>query len=406
MKYSKDLFRYTLLILTLTLPFNRAATNLFIFILAIVWISEGGFLSKVKLLSTKPLIIYFIVFYLLYGLGMLYTENLPTGLGNLEKKYYLLALPLIIGTSLSYDKKIRNEVLLFFVLTCWIATFLCLGNAFYQFVFNNNITFFFHEDLSSVINFHPPYFAMYLSLAIFICLWYLKMEWNNLSFVQRSGITALIIYFIFFVLLLSARTSTLFLVLFFIGGSFYFMIKKRVMLQGLIVIILFLLILIITIGQSAYLTDRIIRPLKSDISAIDGGRETGLSIRLVKWKCSIEGIKESPFFGTGTGDAVDYLVVCYEKLNFWGMYPQYRFNSHNQYLETGLTLGVMGFSLLLICIIIPARAAWKRSDYLFLLFTLLFSFCSLTESLLERQWGIVFFTFFISIFYFADNPEK
>ncbi|MBK7649496.1 MAG: O-antigen ligase family protein [Flammeovirgaceae bacterium] len=149
----------------------------------------------------------------------------------------------------------------------------------------------------------------------------------------------------------------------------------------------------VTITQSNYLNDRIATLFTSDISAIDGGKETGLSIRIVKWKCSLVGIMEAPFFGTGTGDAVDYLVSCYEKENFWGQYPQYRFNSHNQYLETTLTLGITGLISLMGCLVLPFRLAIKRRDYQLLSCIALFSFCCLTESLLERQWGIVFLTF-------------
>ena len=161
----------------------------------------------------------------------------------------------------------------------------------------------------------------------------------------------------------------------------------------------------VMIMRSEYLYERFIRPTLADSSVISGGGETGLSIRLVKWKCSLEGIMEYPLLGVGTGDAEDYLVKCYEQKNFWGMYQQYRFNSHNQYLETGLTLGLIGFALLLCTILFPFSIALKQKDNLLMTFLFLFSFCCLTESVLERQWGIVFYTLFASLLSFSSKAS-
>jgi len=358
-------------------------------------------LLKAKLFAQRPLIFVFMAFYLLFVAGILYTSNVEYGKFNLEKKLSLLALPLFLGTSISLSGKIMENTLKLFVLSCLAACLICLGNGLFRYFFNGDRSFLFHEKLSSPVNFHPPYFGMYLSFSVLVI--FERVRKNHSNRLRFSLLMMLAFFFFCFIILLSARTSLVFLFIAFLAAGIFYFYKKNKLTVWLTSVFAATVITILLISQSNYLKERFVKPLTSDISVTEGGGETGLSIRLVKWKCSWEGIKEDFIFGTGTGDAEDYLVKCYEKKNFWGMYPQYRYNSHNQYLETALTLGLPGFILLLACMFIPACSAFRKKQYLFLSFLALFAFCSLTESLMERQQGIVFFTFFISLFAFSEK---
>lgn len=402
-EYVRKFFEFSLFLVVATMPFHLLANSVAIILLSFAWLLEGNFSLKIKLIMQRPLIVIFFIFFLLFLLGMLHTSNIEFGIFNLQKKISLFVFPLIIGTSISFNEKIKETALFVFVVSCFAASLLCCVNGLFYFISFKDSLYLLHEKLSSVINFHPPYFAMYLSFSIFIIFECIRRDKFILNHIQKKILVVIAFFFFCFIILLSARTALVFLFLIFMTREMYFLYKKRKLMIGIIGLLSMLGVTIFLISQSAYLKDRFVKPLSSDISAIDGGKETGLSIRLVKWKCSMEGIAENPLVGTGTGDAVDYLVKCYEKKKFWGMYPQYRFNSHNQYLETTLTLGVPGLICFLLCIMVPFLSAWRKSKYLLLSFITLFCFCSLTESLLERQQGIVFFTFFISLFSFCKE---
>ncbi len=394
------LFRFSLIAVAVTLPLNIYANSIAIILLAFSWILEGNFSAKLNIIAHRPLIILFLLFYSLFVIGMLYTENTSVGKFNMEKKMSLLVFPLMLGTSQFLNGNVRRTVLKFFVASCFIASLICLGNGFYQYFFYEDSSYFFYMNLTSILDSHAIYFAMYLCFSIFILLYFLRSDFLMLSRYQKIFLLLIILYFFCFIILLSARMVLVFLFLSLAIGGTYFSYKKRKMMTWLVVLMLISVASVFIAGKSVFLRERITKLFETDFSVIDGGKENGLTIRLVKWKCSWEGIKENPLLGTGTGDAQNYLNKCYERKNFWGQYPAYHFNSHNQYLETMLAIGLLGLVLLLACMTIPFVAAIRKKQILFITFLLLFSFNSLTESLLERQQGIVFFTFFISLFFF------
>lgn len=395
------LFRFSLIAVAATLPLSIYANSIAIILLTFSWILEGNIFAKLRDITHRPLIIFFLFFYALFILGMLYTENIPVGKFNLEKKISLFVLPLILGTSQFFNESIKQTVLKFFVASCFIASLICLGNGFYKYFFYQDSSYFFYMNLTSILDSHAIYFSMYVCFSIFILLSFLKNNFLVLKRHQKFFLFLIIFYFFCFIILLSARMVLVFLFFSLAIGGTYFSYKKRGLIAWFIILTLSSTAVVVIANRSVFLRERVTKLFESDFSASpDKGNANGLTIRLVKWQCSFEGIKDHLLLGTGTGDSQDYLNKCYERKNFWGQYPAYHFNSHNQYLETALTLGLAGLTFLLSCMIMPLVFAIRKKQILFISFLLLFAFNSLTESLLERQQGIVFFTFFISLFSF------
>jgi len=86
--------------------------------------------------------------------------------------------------------------------------------------------------------------------------------------------------------------------------------------------------------------------------------------------------------------------------NFYANYSKetagLEYDPHNQYLQTWLELGLAGLFALLLCIFAPLFRPNVEQSYV--AFILIFSLMCLTESIGERQKGIVFFTLFQSLF--------
>ena len=85
---------------------------------------------------------------------------------------------------------------------------------------------------------------------------------------------------------------------------------------------------------------------------------------------------------------------------------EFKFNAHNQYMQTMLGHGIPGLFCLLAIILLQLFEAFKRSDLLYLSFVLLFSMAGLTESMLNRNKGIMFFLVFSFVFYNSEMTSK
>ena len=85
----------------------------------------------------------------------------------------------------------------------------------------------------------------------------------------------------------------------------------------------------------------------------------------------------------------------YKEKNLWFTYD-HKLNAHNQFIQTFISIGVLGFLTLLASIIIPMIYAIKRNNMIYVFFLLLFFINILVESMLENQAGVVFYAFFSS----------
>jgi len=80
---------------------------------------------------------------------------------------------------------------------------------------------------------------------------------------------------------------------------------------------------------------------------------------------------------------------------------QHRLDAHNQYLQTYISLGLVGFIPLALMLILPAVSAFRREDYIYFFFLFLFSLNILVESMFENQAGVVFYAFFNSLLFWS-----
>lgn len=120
------------------------------------------------------------------------------------------------------------------------------------------------------------------------------------------------------------------------------------------------------------------------------------NVRLLVWSASIDIIKKEPFTGVGTGDVKNSLRIRnIESGNHHLAEKEY--NSHNQFLNTGVALGIPGLIILIVIIVLCLKYMNRNLKPVWIYNLILFSiiFFMFTESALERQAGIVFFTFLI-----------
>jgi O-antigen ligase len=132
----------------------------------------------------------------------------------------------------------------------------------------------------------------------------------------------------------------------------------------------------------------------------------GTAFRVYQFRIFIELIKENNAFFTGFGLNASYPKIK-EKATQYNLYmgvindsdSGYQTkNFHNQYVQNFAELGVFGFVLLLILLVVNIKNAIKSKDFVHFAFAFLMISLFLTESFLWRQRGVVFFTIMYCLF--------
>jgi hypothetical protein len=86
--------------------------------------------------------------------------------------------------------------------------------------------------------------------------------------------------------------------------------------------------------------------------------------------------------------------ILIQQINKYRYFAKKKYNFHNQYLQTFATVGFFGLIILIYLLSHLVVISIIKQDYIVLAFLFLIVMSFFTESMLERQAGVVFFTFF------------
>ncbi len=390
--------------IAVTLPFSMRVNSAFIILLLINWFSYHKL--SYRTISFQVLL----PFFLMHLVGVLYSTNQGQAFFELEKKISFLIFPLVLSGSPPLRQEQVKKVLLAFVIACALAAIISLANAIYLFFATGQTEHFFYHPLTKLIDMHAIYMAMYCCFSIFILLRYYGHHLYSKRIVLIAPLAAVLSFLICFVLLLSARTVIVgFLLILLVGMGIYGFSQQQLLRS--------FLLSVLTVFISLALALLLPNNLERFKEAINYGNEYsiekqygGRSTRELIWRNSVALIKENPLAGVGTGDAQDELQRVYREdtdKNAPLLYrPEITYNAHSQYLQTFIELGIAGIGLWLFCLALPAYKALQNRNFLLLAFVALFAFSCLTESMLSLNKGIVFFSFFLSLFAAANGSER
>jgi O-antigen ligase len=84
---------------------------------------------------------------------------------------------------------------------------------------------------------------------------------------------------------------------------------------------------------------------------------------------------------------------------------EHQLNAHNEYYQVFISLGIIGFILLLVTLYFPFIFAFRTGNTIYLLFLLIVVLNFLTESMFETQAGVMFYAFFNSLLCFSKNNK-
>lgn len=403
---------YIVLFLALgfAIPFkNRMATWVIGFIV-INWVVEMRFWMKFKRIlqdNHRQRILLFTVFYLIYLIGLFYTRNMVYAKFDITVKLSLIVFPLLFAT---IDRRVFsflriNYIFLTYVAGCLAASLVCLTHAWSGYLDSGDAGLFFYTRLS--ILHHSGYLAMFIDFAIVIIVFLSLNNRNHLRQWHLVFITLLVIFFNLMVVLLSSKMGILSLLVIYFLMAAIFCFSRPTRRKALFPITMMVTVIVFTFSlpQTMERVERTTNVVEN-IDSLKSDAEESTGERILVWKSAWNIIQHHPLIGVGTGDVKDALLEEYASQGIAYAYSR-NLDAHNQYLQTYLSVGLIGFLVLITMLAWPAIIAFTKRDYIYFFFILLFAMSILTESMFENQAGSVFYAFFNAlIFWYLPVKKK
>jgi O-antigen ligase len=375
------------------LPLKLASLS--VILLSAHWLVSGNYRQKLDRLRTNKLLWLFTGLFLINLVGLLRLNNVDEVGDLLVRKLPLLLFPLVIGTSARLSRKQVDHLIIAFTLGLFLISL---------FTFREGIAVLLdRNDLTTMVRLtllHRPYAGMFSVFAI-IGLFRLFSAYSSLAI--RVILILTILYFIFFIYILYVKMTVIALLVLAVMFALLGAVKKLGKLPVLAAGVLLLL------SASWYISrDEQARVIFEKITSFEDFSYqeynihlvSSINIRFINWGCSVKVLQEDNNWitGLGIGNTQEKLNQCYKDLNPW-IYEN-QMNAHNEYLEETLRNGVVGLLMLLLCIAVPLVLSLRYENYTYLGFLALFAICCITENVLSRQAGIMFYAFFNSVFAF------
>lgn len=344
-----------------------------------------------SLKKTIPIVIVFII----YLISLFNTTNLERGFILLGRMSPLLIIPISLSVlSQNIVSKFFHFFSKSFIISCTIYSILIF---YYLFQLGSltglhtlgygysYITFEF-----SGLNEHPIYISSYFGTALLLLLF---KTFNSKK-------TTLVLFFIIFsgLLILSRKGSVLSFLFCFL--LYYFMNNN---IRTIIKIVPILLVFTAVFFMIPEIRNRFLEII--DSSNFVSKNQTSTSIRFTIWTNTIDLIKNAPFFGYGVGDVQDVDNNNYIKKGLVE-FSKNKYNAHNQYFQIGLVSGIMGLMIFLYSQLALFINVFKKKNFQFAMVILFFFILFMTESYLERQNGIIFYSMIMSLFIYSNSNVK
>ena len=414
----------SLVICVATLPFSIKLCHLAIILFVVNWLFEGKWRDKLTIINQSLMLQLFVAYFCLLLLGLLFSENLSTGWFSLEKKLFLFILPVALGTtSVKFTNwEIRN-LLFVFVGACFAATVYCIfhswqeanlvlagehklnpylsGSEYFDLhpLASDKWVLFSYVSLSAGINLHPTYLSLFLASSIIILLNEIPAIRSGL---RKKAAFLLIVYFSVFIIFLSSRIMILAvgLIFLFVMGRCALQKHRSSAFMAMGAALLFCALLLLN-PVSRY---RSLEEIDTSTFRVDPGSNytTATQIRFSLWWMAMKSLRHwNPLVGYGTGDTERAMSKTSDEVRITNSIRSV--DPHNQFLYTLLANGAPALIVLLMILGLPVYLGWMQNDFLLLGFSFLFILLCMTESALELQKGIVFYSVVSGVFLFQRN---
>lgn len=325
---------------------------------------------------------------------------------EIERKLALLVIPLLWVFSRLRWNEVREILFICFASGLVLSGLLMLGFSTMEALTLKSLAPLFYDRLVQPVPISPIYFSWYLALGLF---WPV----GQTTIIPRK---AVIVVRVFFGMLLLLSASKLFVILAFLLGIAQWARQiKRARLRPWHAVIAALALISIYPVTQRYLE------LKSPHLELVTANEfqydspfNGLNLRLVQWRFGVEILNDQGawIFGVGPAAKQDLLNAKYDQYGMYTGNPNFgdvgyrKYNFHNQYVETTVANGLVGFICLFTLLVYIFRIKSPNRPNVLVVPAFICAVFMLTESMMERQQGIVMFCILMSIALQPNATDK
>jgi O-antigen ligase len=339
------------------------------------------------------------VFFIGTVISALISNNKNEALFSVEIKMTFVLFPYLFFF-FKWPIQIIKRCIVSFVSGCFFACLILIARACY-YAATGHTEYFFYTQFSFFI--HASYFAMYLVFAIALVV-LLYPAWFK---TQKNIKYTFYLFVLIFSVTIFLCSSKLGLISFFISAPLILLYKYRSFLN--VKKVSYLIIGILVLGFFSYkLFPEAFNRLSSltvvSSTALDKTSSESTTVRILIWEQCMQIIKSNFWFGTGVGDANDALYAAYAQNGLTGALD-HSLNAHNQYFQTFIGMGVVGFLILLVLTFGYLIKGILKKHFLLFLFSLLIVLNFSVESMLQASAGVLFFVFFFCFFNLVTEEE-
>jgi O-antigen ligase len=389
-----------ILLFLLVIPYN----NRYITYLIIPWTILSvvfAFQQKIRMMDIIKQSSFFLIFYIISVLSLLYSEDFNHGIKTLEIQVSLIFMPflLMVLKKITFKNKMKYLVntyitgLIVYIIISVIIFFVRWDIKFIQ----NYLESFSLTDLTSNFQLsyfqHPAYISMYLLWAIVLVVNRMIHRRNSKSILLDLPI---VIFFLLFIFVLGSRAGilTAFII------AIYYVWKFLRGLPRIFTIAVTILALVLTIFLMLKFTR-----IGDTVNNLKSSENLNGDMRIAIWTDAYEVFKEAPILGHGVGDGLE-LIIEKHRINGIADAYQYKFNAHNQFLETATQTGLIGLLSLILILVVPLiNSISSRQELLFLVIMIVF-INLLFESMLVRLAGVLFLGFWLNFLLIVNGNNE
>lgn len=375
---------------------------------AILWISSGAKAAATLKQNWRSFLFFSSLFWVYVG-GMLYTQNMQEGWIDIILKASLLLFP-FMWASLPVDMQPQRWIHTakrVFIWAVFGVAVVCILQALWRFTYTDaSLGTLFYTDLMYFQ--HPSYYALFANMAIlFLADGLIKQQHKSKT---RYVDVALLFFFMFLVVLLQSKAGLISLGLMVVAAAFYLWYhhkQKGVAAHLLLWPMLFLVSMYVLMPAAFNRINTVAevvntpRPQEGSHVASQGSNGARLQLWQVAWGV----IQEHPVWGVGTGDSEDVFQQALRDTNSIDGTEEAVYNTHSQYLQTYLAVGLFAFVVLLFITLFPIWYGFTHQHLIYMCFGIMMAFNLLVESMFERQAGIMFFGFFNAFLYYVARTK-
>ncbi|NRD18525.1 O-antigen ligase family protein [Winogradskyella eckloniae] len=368
-----------LLLVVITLPMPKYSLNSqALIILIAVWLFSGGFSNKFANLKQKRYQFLSIsIWFFMFIIGLTYSDSLDIGFKNIVKNLPLLAIPLVIFSQEMELKKLENILKWFSISVICCAVFALIKASYFTYMNFGN--YFYNQNLASLLNIHTTYYALFCVIVLLNFIYQIMFIKNKIIYWVS------IVFLLFFMYLLSSRMG-----IFALGVGLFPIFYNKYGLKSLLSVPVIALLIFGFLFSPNF-------QKREDGQDEFGTNTPTLNTRILHWQAVIDAVGETNiYFGDGSGTDKKHVYTAYNEFNFVeGV--KHKYNAHNQFLEYYIYFGLMAIIVWFFCFWVWIKKIFNDYyAYQFSVFIVLICFM-LTESILERQNGIVIFALLLSL---------